>query len=191
MSVNTKSYRAPSSGSRPRQRVVFMAMAVFCSLSTPAAVSTAHQTSGSPEAANPIQAIEAVTLGIIEADNRGDLEAVIGFYADDAVLIPPNGVNVEGRVAIRKHYQAIFAAADLAIESHPQETWVETDLAFQRGWNHVAVHAKSSGEVELRRSKYLMILRRVSSPNAVQPPENAGWKIFRLMWTDLTVTDMP
>ncbi len=52
-----------------------------------------------------LAAIQDVASGIIAADNTGDAVAVMWFYADDAILLPPNGAPGTGKDAIRTRYQ--------------------------------------------------------------------------------------
>lgn len=52
----------------------------------------------------------AVASGIVEADNARDLERVLGYYAADAVFMPPGEGAVAGLAAIRPRYVSLFEA---------------------------------------------------------------------------------
>jgi steroid delta-isomerase-like uncharacterized protein len=52
--------------------------------------------------------LRAVVRAHLEALNARDLEAVVSFYAETAVLELPASPPVEGRAAIRKAYEAFF-----------------------------------------------------------------------------------
>lgn len=54
--------------------------------------------------------IIARMTAFVAAYNAADAGAVAGFYAPDAVLLPPGAASVIGREAIAAHYQAAFAA---------------------------------------------------------------------------------
>jgi hypothetical protein len=41
---------------------------------------------------------------------RGDVETILGSYAPDAVVLPPNSPAVQGLVAIRQFWEALLAA---------------------------------------------------------------------------------
>ena len=61
---------------------------------------------GSPR---PAVAVPAIVRAHLEALNARDLEAVVSFYAETAVLELPASPPVEGRPAIRKAYEAFFS----------------------------------------------------------------------------------
>lgn len=50
-----------------------------------------------------------VVEGIIEAENRGDIEAVASLYAEDATYVQPSGAT-QGRAAIVDLYRGFFEA---------------------------------------------------------------------------------
>jgi uncharacterized protein (TIGR02246 family) len=124
---------------------------------------------GSP----PVEQARAVATGIIEADNRSDLERVIAYYADDAVLLPPNEPPARGREAIRPRYAALFAAFAPAIESRIEEVCVSGPLAFVRGHNGGRMAARAGGGDRALDDVYLMLLRRGT---------DGEWRISHLMW---------
>jgi uncharacterized protein (TIGR02246 family) len=120
-----------------------------------------------------LTAIRAVTSGIIAADNTGDAAAVIWFYADDAVLLPPNGAPVVGKDAIRARYEEGFQHFRFAISSSSEETHVFGDWAFDRGTTRGKTIPKADESSRQIHDQYVMILHR-------QP--SGTWKIARLIW---------
>jgi hypothetical protein len=66
--------------------------------------------------------IRKVISGIVAADNAGDAAAVMNFYEDDAVLLPPNGSPVVGKSAIRTRYEDGFRRFRFDISSKSDET---------------------------------------------------------------------
>jgi uncharacterized protein (TIGR02246 family) len=118
-------------------------------------------------------AIRAATSGIIAADNAGDAAAVIRFYADDAVLLPPNGAPVVGKDAIRARYEEGFRHFRFAISSSSEETHVFGDWAFDRGTTTGKTIPKMDESSRQIHDKYVMILHRESG---------GAWKIARLIW---------
>jgi len=119
--------------------------------------------------------IEKVIKGIIAADNEGDLERILTFYAPDAVLIPPSGQNISELADIRENYEGIFAVSDLTITNEIWETIISGPLASSTGANCVTATSKIDGSRETAYSKYLMILRIA---------EGGQWKISRLIWAN-------
>ncbi|MEZ4456375.1 MAG: SgcJ/EcaC family oxidoreductase [Gemmatimonadales bacterium] len=119
------------------------------------------------------RAVRAVAEGIIAADNARDLERVLGYYAPDAVLLPPGEPPVQGRAAIRPRYEGLFARFDPAIVARVDEVCVDGDLAYVRGHNGGRLVAREGGTSRALDDTYLMVLRRSGEGN---------WQISQLMW---------
>lgn len=117
--------------------------------------------------------VEIVVKGIIAADNAGDLEAVLAHYADDAVLLPPNGPIVEGKDAIRERYRAGFEQFRFDVSIAISETKVSGEWAFNRGATQGKLIPHDGGDAVTLNDQYLMILRRMPG---------GAWKIARLIW---------
>lgn len=80
--------------------------ALFLSLGLLLPVAAAAQ---SNDTSNPIIARMAA---LVDAYNAQDLAAIGAIYAEDAVLLPPDGESIRGREAIVRHYaDAIRAGA--------------------------------------------------------------------------------
>jgi len=58
-----------------------------------------------------VREARALATGIVDADNARDLERVLGYYAADAVLLPPGEGPVQGLAAIRPRYGPGVATA--------------------------------------------------------------------------------
>lgn len=58
------------------------------------------------------EALRAVVRAHLQALNARDLEALLSFYAENAVLELPASPPVEGRAAIRRAFQAFFGQWD-------------------------------------------------------------------------------
>ena len=95
------------------------------------------------------------------------------FYADDAILLPPNGAPGTGKDAIRTSYQEGLRHFRLAIFSASEETHVFGDWAFDRGTTEGKTIPKTDESSKQIHDKYMMILHR--EPGGV-------WKIARLIW---------
>jgi ketosteroid isomerase-like protein len=124
--------------------------------------------------ANDSTRVRAVALGLIAADNSRAIERVLGCYAPDAVLLPPNDAPVAGRARIRPRYEVLFRDFDPMIESTIHELVVAGDLAYVRGHNGGRFKARRSNVADRAlNDDFLMILRRSSA---------GTWLITRLMW---------
>jgi len=119
------------------------------------------------------QDVRAVAEGIIAADNARDIERVLGYYAADAILMPPGEQPVTGREAIRPRYEGLFAEFNPAIEAHIEEICAGNDLAIVRGHNGGRLVPRAGGAARTLNDVYLMVLHR----NA-----EGEWRISRLMW---------
>lgn len=124
--------------------------------------------------------VRQVAVEIVAADNARDIERVLAFYADDAVLLPPNQPLVHGQDAIRLRYEGLFAAYDPAIEPVIEEVEIQGDLAYVRGHNGGVLHGHGDAADIPLDDTYLMILRRGGA---------GTWRITRLMWHATTPAD--
>jgi ketosteroid isomerase-like protein len=126
--------------------------------------------------AAPIQdsaAVHAVAAGIIAADNAGDIVTVLGYYADSAMLLPPNEPPVAGITEIRHRYEGLFNAWQPAIEGRVDEVVVSGEMAWVRGHNGGTLRSLTPGTADRALDDtYLMTLRR----------RGGTWQIARLMW---------
>ncbi len=58
--------------------------------------------------------IQKLLDGFMAADNAGDVDQIMSFYADDAITMPPNDNVVSGKAAIAASYKAGFARFKIA-----------------------------------------------------------------------------
>ncbi len=79
--------------------------------------------------------LEEMVLEMDEAFNRGDIEAVLDFYDDEAVVVLEPGRVVKGKAALRASFEAVLAFQGVArqIKTHVIETG-DTAL-FISHWN--------------------------------------------------------
>lgn len=107
------------------------------------------------------------------ADNRGDVEAVVASYAEDAVLLPPRGALVEGVKNIRPRYEALFAASRLEVRMEVESIEVKGELAFSLGFTRGRTVPKDGSPPREISDRYLMVLRRGAG---------GEWKSAAVMW---------
>lgn len=125
-----------------------------------------------PEASG-VREIRSVAAGIIAADNQRDIDRVLAYYAEDAVLLPPGEQPVVGRARIRPRYESLFASVTPEIEVHIAEACVDGSMGFVRGRNGGRVVPRDTGEPRALDDGFLMLLRR--------GPDGA-WRISHLVW---------
>lgn len=114
-----------------------------------------HQSDANEERAS----IEAVLRRYEAALNAADAAAAVEVYAEDAVFMAQHRAPAEGRAAIRKAYDEIFAA----IRLHVAFGIDEIDLAGGTAW----ARTHSSGETEIH------------ATGAKVPEKNSELFIFR------------
>ncbi len=120
-----------------------------------------------------IKRIEDVARALIAADNDRDVERVVGLYAPDAMLLPPDEPPVEGISAIRPRYEAFFRTHHPAILITIEETVVADNLAYVRGRTGGSIRGLGGVADRSLNDVFMMILRRT---------EVGDWRISRLMW---------
>jgi ketosteroid isomerase-like protein len=118
-------------------------------------------------------AVRAVAEGIVAAGNGRDIGRVLGYYAKDAVLMPPNERPIEDRTVIQRHYEELFQNFAPQIDARIDEICVQGSLAFVRGHNGGWLVSRAGGRSNELDDVYLMILQLAAG---------GEWEISRLMW---------
>ena len=118
--------------------------------------------------------IQKLLNQLMAADNAGDVDQIMSFYADDAITMPPNDNIVIGKAAIAARYKAGFAKFKMEVSLSSDELEVCEDWAFNRGTTRGRLIWHDGSNPTPLRDKYLMILKR--------QPGNT-WKIARLIWS--------
>jgi uncharacterized protein (TIGR02246 family) len=111
-----------------------------------------------------LDAIRAAVNSYVEAYNRGDAKAVANLWSESADWISPSGERFQGRVAIEREMEDMFAEnKGLRIEViEPTVRLVASDAAVEEGTvrvtrpgslssnsTYIAVHAKKNGQWKL------------------------------------------
>ena len=94
------------------------------------------------------------------AFNRGDIETILGSYAADAVVLPPNSPAEQGIVAIRQLWESLLAAGyrNAMFDVDEIEHWGDVALAIGR---YKVQIANTAGAIEEDRGKYVGHWRRM------------------------------
>jgi len=116
-----------------------------------------------------------LTKQYLAAAKARDAAKVASFYAEDAVLLPPNAPPVKGRKAIQEDHERLFKQSPgFELTATPLASETSGDLGFIQGEFLVKRH---SGE-EVR-GKYVEVWKRIKGEwkilydinNTNQPPE--------------------
>lgn len=106
------------------------------------------------------------------ANNRGDIDAWIGLFEENAVYMPPGSPAVTTRAGLRDVAAAGFTRFDAEIEIIPSELVVLGDWAFARSRVTGTVTPKAGGEPVPIDMKQLVLYHRQT---------DASWRIARLI----------
>lgn len=117
--------------------------------------------------------IQSLFDRLMAADNRGDVDAVVECYAEDAVLLPPGGAAVQGVENIRPRYEALFASSRLEVRMDVESIEVKGELAFCRGVTRGRTLPEDGSPPRPVNDRFLMVLRQ---------DKTSAWKIAALMW---------
>jgi ketosteroid isomerase-like protein len=112
-------------------------------------------------------ALEAGAAAWMEAFGAKDIEAMTAFYAEDAVLLPPNAPAIFGRDAISATMQEMFAAG-LGIELEDLEIKVAGNLGYKAG----RYRTRGEDGSLIDRGKYIEIWSKV----------DGTWVLHRDIW---------
>lgn len=104
--------------------------------------------------------VRAVVSGILDADNQADLERVLSYYRDDAVLMPPGKEEIRGIENIRFNYVNIFETSLLNLSGVEEEVILSNDIAIFKGRTIGKVTLKSDSTNRTINDKFVMIVIR-------------------------------
>ena len=114
-------------------------------------------------ARSPLEAVELLD----EAFNRGDLEAVLDFYEDEAVMVVEPGRIATGKAELRAVYEWIFANIKGTARQEKTHVIEAGDMAlFTSKWNFTGITL--NGESASRESYASVVFRR---------QRDGGWRI--------------
>jgi len=112
-------------------------------------------------------ALEAGAAAWMEAFGAKDIDAMTAFYAEDAVLLPPNAPAIFGRDAISATMQEMFAAG-LGIELEDLEIKVAGNLGYKAG----RYRTRGEDGSLIDRGKYIEIWSKI----------DGNWVLHRDIW---------
>jgi ketosteroid isomerase-like protein len=123
-------------------------------------------------------AARALDEAFIRYANAGELERLVGaYYADDALVLPPNAPPVRGRGQIRELFREMMEAGAHDMTRETSELHVAGDLGYGIGIYRLVL--RPPGEDPIRDSgKYMLAYRR-------QP--DGTWKVA----ADTFSSDLP
>jgi ketosteroid isomerase-like protein len=111
----------------------------------------------------PTSPLLEITKQYLSAAKARDAAKVASFYAEDAVLMPPNAPPIEGRRAIQLDHERLFKESPpFELTATPLASETSGDLGYIRG--EFVIRRQGAADV---RGKYVEVWRRI----------NGQWKI--------------
>src|SRR5438067_10845255 len=104
---------------------------------------------------------EVETLGreFSKAATNQDVEELVGFYAKDARILPPNAPMVQGPEGFRSMFKEYIAAGMKTLDLETVDVVESGDLAVEVGQYIMTIDAPGVGLIE-DRGKYVGVFRR-------------------------------
>jgi uncharacterized protein (TIGR02246 family) len=113
----------------------------------------------------------------VQLYNAGQYETLIStLYAEDAVLMAPNGPIRKGREAILLGYMKTTEVNDEHVDTTAvDDVRVSGDLAVASGWDAGTTTPRAGGSPEKYSVKWLMVMKRQSDNT---------WKLIYEVWNE-------
>jgi ketosteroid isomerase-like protein len=144
--------------------------------------------SGSPaEKASDTQPVEQLLRDLdaqwAKAAAAKDVEQTIGYYSDDAIVLPPNATSAATKEAVRNVWKDMFASPGLAITWKPTKVQLAKsgEMAWVSGTYELTMN-DASGKPINDRGKYLEVWEKQSDQN---------WKCRADMWNSDLAASAP
>jgi uncharacterized protein (TIGR02246 family) len=115
-----------------------------------------------PGPSDHVSAVRSRSEAVVAAESAFDVEAVMTFWAEDAILQPAGGPQLQGRPAISHLYRQYFESGMLK-EFSASATHIEAsssgDLAFESGVSRMVLTG-DEGDL-LDKGKYLLVWKKI------------------------------
>jgi ketosteroid isomerase-like protein len=125
------------------------------------------------------KAIRATETEFAKAAAAKDVDKVVAFYAEDAVMLPPGEAAATSKAAIQASWAQLLALPDLEMTWTPTKIEVAKsgDLAYDYG-TFAMSHKNAAGKVVNDRGKYTTVWKKAAT---------GGWKAL----VDTSNSDLP
>jgi len=109
----------------------------------------------------------------VTAYNAGDADKIVALYADDAIMMPPDGLSLKGHEAMKQYLTGDIAAAKAAGVSFALDAdtgGVSGDL----GWHSGTFHVSGANGASLSTGKYVEVWHKA----------DGKWLMLRDIWNN-------
>jgi len=140
----------------PHSRLLLVWLGTIVTLACTPPVQPAPDTRAADEAA-----IREAETAWSKLAGAGQTDAVMSYYSDDAVSLPPHAPLASGKDAIRKGVSALFATPGFSIEWQPVKVEVARsgDLGYAQGTFQLTVSGPK-GKPVMDHGKFLTIWKK-------------------------------
>jgi ketosteroid isomerase-like protein len=111
----------------------------------------------------------------VAAFNREDIETLLAIYAEDIVLMPPDGPDVHGRSAVGHWLREQFRAHAARQALWNAEVRAEGRWAWLHGAFELTRTSRATGGISRTRGKHLVVWRLDA---------DGGWRACRDIWNE-------
>jgi uncharacterized protein (TIGR02246 family) len=147
---------------------------VYALISVVSVIAACAQPAPQVDVAAEEAAVRAVSDSITAAEIARDFDKALSFYANDAVVQPPDAPPVVGKDAMRGLYQAFFTPEITAFSSQTSSVQVSAsgDMAWITGVNSVTVTLPAGAQT--LPGKFLAVARKI----------DGAWKVVALSFSN-------
>jgi uncharacterized protein (TIGR02246 family) len=103
--------------------------------------------------------VRAADAAVTRAITAKDVDAISGYYANDAILMPTAEPMIRGKAAIREEWQHILAIPNFTNQTTTQDVKVSGDLAYTYGVYRSKMMGADGNPVE-EPGKFVTVWRR-------------------------------
>ncbi|MDE2220361.1 MAG: SgcJ/EcaC family oxidoreductase [Gammaproteobacteria bacterium] len=120
-----------------------------------------------------VAAMHDATNAWVAAYNAGDADKIVALYADDAIMMPPDGTSLKGRDAMKQYLTADMAASKAAGVSFALDA--DTGgVSGELGWHSGTFHVAGANGASVGTGKYVEVWHRA----------DGKWLMIRDIWNN-------
>lgn len=114
-----------------------------------------------PDPVREESAIRAADALWLAAARSHDLERTVSYWSDDVYMMPPGGLPIVGKDALRRYVAGAFAIPDFSINWVTDHVWVAKsgDLAYAIGTDTIRM-SSPEGKLVVERNKAVTVWRK-------------------------------
>ncbi len=117
-------------------------------------------------------AIEDAVAGFVRAFNQGDAAGIASHYTEDAAVLPPDAVRIDGRAAIEQFWKGAIAGGLSNLVVRPTEIDSRANIAYDVGTFSFRVRG-ADGQAVSATGKYIAVWKR---------SKDGRWRLYRDIW---------